>query len=89
MSLGRAPSMCNLAACLTWRSAGVSVDPAAAAPPGVVTFMFTNVDGSTRRWESDAQAMRAALVVQDKVGSGYGRGTGPGNRVRIRSYRPR
>jgi hypothetical protein len=51
--------------------------------------MFTNVDGSTRRWESDAQAMRAALVVQDKVGSGYGRGTGPGNRVRIRSYRPR
>jgi predicted ATPase len=32
-----------------------------------VTFLFTDVEGSTRRWESDAQAMRAALVVHDKV----------------------
>jgi class 3 adenylate cyclase len=39
----------------------------AAAPSGVVTFLFTDVEGSTRRWESDAQAMRAALVVHDKV----------------------
>jgi class 3 adenylate cyclase len=45
----------------------VSADPAAAAPSGVVTFLFTDVEGSTRRWESDAQAMRAALVVHDKV----------------------
>jgi class 3 adenylate cyclase len=29
--------------------------------------LFTDVEGSTRRWESDAQAMRAALVVHDKV----------------------
>jgi predicted ATPase/class 3 adenylate cyclase len=41
--------------------------PAAAAPSGVVTFLFTDVEGSTRRWEADAQAMRAALVVHDKV----------------------
>jgi class 3 adenylate cyclase len=34
---------------------------AAAAPSGVVTFLFTDVEGSTRRWEADAQAMRAAL----------------------------
>jgi class 3 adenylate cyclase len=33
----------------------------------VVTFLFTDVEGSTRRWEADAQAMRAALVVHDKV----------------------
>jgi predicted ATPase len=33
----------------------------------VVTFLFTDVEGSTRRWEFDAQAMRAALVVHDKV----------------------
>jgi predicted ATPase/class 3 adenylate cyclase len=39
----------------------------AAAPSGVVTFLFTDVEGSTRRWETDAQAMRAALVVHDKV----------------------
>src|SRR5271166_4596093 len=41
--------------------------PAAAAPSGVVTFLFTDVEGSTRRWESDADAMRVALVVHDKV----------------------
>jgi class 3 adenylate cyclase len=33
----------------------------------VVTFLFTDVEGSTRRWEADADAMRAALVVHDKV----------------------
>ncbi len=33
----------------------------------MVTFLFTDVEGSTRRWESDAQAMRAVLVVHDKV----------------------
>jgi hypothetical protein len=34
----------------------------AAAPSGVVTFLFTDIEGSTRRWESDAQSMRAALL---------------------------
>src|SRR5246500_2643635 len=58
--------MCNVAACLMWHSAGVSADPAA-APSGVVTFLFTDVEGSTRRWEADAQAMRAALAAHDKV----------------------
>ena len=37
-----------------------------AAPSGVVTFLFTDVEGSTRRWENDANAMRAALAVHDK-----------------------
>src|SRR6478609_8791601 len=37
----------------------------AAAPSGVVTFLFTDVEGSTRRWESDADAMRAALLKHD------------------------
>jgi predicted ATPase/class 3 adenylate cyclase len=41
--------------------------PAAAAPSGVVTFLFTDVEGSTRRWETDAQAMRAALATHDEV----------------------
>jgi class 3 adenylate cyclase len=39
----------------------------AVAPSGVVTFLFTDVEGSTRRWEADADGMRAALVVHDKV----------------------
>src|SRR6476646_2126111 len=38
-----------------------------AAPSGVVTFLFTDVEGSTRRWEADADAMRAALATHDEV----------------------
>ena len=39
----------------------------AAAPAGVVTFLFTDVEGSTRRWEADADGMRAALAAHDEV----------------------
>src|ERR1700737_97781 len=39
----------------------------AAAPSGVVTFLFTDVEGSTRRWETDADGMRAALPAHDEV----------------------
>ena len=41
--------------------------PPAAAPSGVVTFLFTDVEGSTRRWEADADAMRVALAAHDLV----------------------
>ena len=34
-------------------------------PSGVVTFLFTDIEGSTRRWESDAAAMRLALAAHD------------------------
>ncbi len=33
----------------------------------MVTFLFTDVEGSTRRWEADAGSMRAALAAHDKV----------------------
>jgi predicted ATPase/class 3 adenylate cyclase len=36
-------------------------------PSGVVTFLFTDIEGSTRRWESDADAMRAALLAHDEA----------------------
>jgi hypothetical protein len=32
-----------------------------------VTFLFTDVEGSTSRWEKDADAMRVALVAHDEV----------------------
>jgi class 3 adenylate cyclase len=32
-----------------------------------VTFLFTDIEGSTRRWEADPEAMRAALVLHDEV----------------------
>jgi predicted ATPase/class 3 adenylate cyclase len=44
----------------------VSVPPAS-APSGVVTFLFTDVEGSTRRWEVDADSMRAALAAHDEA----------------------
>jgi predicted ATPase/class 3 adenylate cyclase len=36
-------------------------------PSGVVTFLFTDIEGSTRRWEADADAMRASLAIHDDV----------------------
>lgn len=32
-----------------------------------MTFLFTDVEGSTRRWEADAERMRAALAAHDEV----------------------
>ncbi len=37
------------------------------APSGVVTFLFTDVEGSTRRWEADPDGMRAALAAHDDL----------------------
>ena len=34
-------------------------------PSGVVTFLFTDIEGSTQRWEADADAMRSALAAHD------------------------
>ena len=39
----------------------------AAAPTGIVTFLFTDIEGSTRRWEADPDAMRVALDAHNRV----------------------
>src|SRR5262249_15947651 len=39
----------------------------AVSPSSVVTFLFTDIEGSTRRWEADADAMRSALLAHDEV----------------------
>src|SRR5690349_7069847 len=39
----------------------------ASPPSGVVTFLFTDIEGSTRRWEADAVSMRAALSAHDEA----------------------
>jgi predicted ATPase/class 3 adenylate cyclase len=44
--------------------------PAAARPQGTVTFLFTDVEGSTRRWEEHPQAMRAVMARHDALLSG-------------------
>ena len=33
----------------------------------ILTFLFTDIEGSTRRWEADPDAMRAALVAHDEL----------------------
>jgi len=45
----------------------VQADAPSVAPSGVVTFLFTDIEGSTRRWESDPGSMRAALAAHDDV----------------------
>ncbi len=37
------------------------------APSGVVTFLFTDIEGSTRRWDTDADGMRTALAAHDAL----------------------
>ena len=36
-------------------------------PSGTVTFLFTDIEGSTRRWEADPDGMRAELAAHDDV----------------------
>jgi LuxR family maltose regulon positive regulatory protein len=47
-----------------------------ALPPGTVTFLFTDIEGSTTLWESHPQAMAQALARHDailhEVVAGYG-----------------
>lgn len=36
-------------------------------PTGIVTALFMDIEGSTARWEADADAMRGALAVPDET----------------------
>ena len=37
----------------------------AARPSGTVTFLFTDIEGSTRLWDEHPEAMRTALTSHD------------------------
>src|SRR5215217_7134807 len=39
----------------------------AGLPSGTVTFLFTDIEGSTTRWEHQTEAMQAALGRHDAV----------------------
>ena len=41
--------------------------PAAARPTGTVAFLFTDIEGSTVRWERDREAMATALARHDAL----------------------
>ena len=36
-------------------------------PSGTVTFLFIDIEGSTRLWEEQPEAMRAALARHDEL----------------------
>lgn len=36
-------------------------------PSGILTFLFTDIEGSTRLWQSDADAKAAALARHDDI----------------------
>ncbi len=36
-------------------------------PTGTVTFLFTDIEGSTTRWEQHPEAMQAALARHDAI----------------------
>ena len=36
-------------------------------PTGTVTFLFTDLEGSTRLWEEHPEAMRGALTRHDEI----------------------
>ena len=43
-------------------------------PSGTVTFLFTDIEGSTRLWQQDEAAMRAALERHDELAADRDRG---------------
>jgi class 3 adenylate cyclase len=42
-------------------------DVMATPPSGTVTFLFTDIEGSTRRWDEQPDAMRHALARHDAL----------------------
>jgi predicted ATPase/class 3 adenylate cyclase len=60
-------------AVMTERGDGTGV---AGRPSGTVTFLFTDVEGSTRLWAADKDAMSASLLVHDAILRGAIEGNG-------------
>lgn len=44
-----------------------ATDPASGMPTGTVTFLFTDIEGSTRLWEAQHDTMRTALARHDAL----------------------
>jgi predicted ATPase/class 3 adenylate cyclase len=36
-------------------------------PTGTITFLFSDIEGSTRKWEQQPEAMRVALAIHDRM----------------------
>src|SRR3954452_644301 len=53
--------------CLSVAPLGTGVEGMAELPSGTVTFLFTDIEGSTARWEGHPEAMRIALARHDAL----------------------
>jgi class 3 adenylate cyclase len=42
-------------------------NPSQPLPTGTVTFLFTDIEGSTALWETHPEAMKAALAEHDSI----------------------
>ncbi|MDQ6781049.1 MAG: adenylate/guanylate cyclase domain-containing protein, partial [Candidatus Eremiobacteraeota bacterium] len=49
------------------REVQVGGEKSASLPTGTVTFLFTDIEGSTERWEAHREAMQAALRRHDRL----------------------
>jgi predicted ATPase/class 3 adenylate cyclase len=49
------------------RLSGTKDKKSVSAPTGTVTFLFTDIEGSTQRWDARREAMRAAVVRHDSL----------------------
>src|SRR5689334_3329428 len=55
--------MCSASAKLL----AVNSAPDRARPSGTVTFLFTDIEGSTRLWSADRAAMASSLALHDEI----------------------
>src|SRR5918912_457518 len=53
--------------CSSVNSAGLEVRPMSSLPTGTVTFLFTDIEGSTKRWEANPATMQAAFARQEAI----------------------
>jgi predicted ATPase/class 3 adenylate cyclase len=60
----------DLAVLLSESFAGAAVSRGAELPAGTVTFLLTDIEGSTRLWESVPEAMEAALGRHNRIVTG-------------------
>ena len=52
---------------VSWAGAPTKDPDTADLPSGTVTFLFTDLEGSTRLWEEHPEAMREALARHDEI----------------------
>jgi predicted ATPase/class 3 adenylate cyclase len=57
----------DLAVVLSERFAGAAIGAGAELPAGTVTFLLTDIEGSTRLWETVPEAMEAALEQHNRL----------------------